>query len=584
MNAYADGDASARVQVRSQGAPRSRGVAATSAVVARAAGARAAPLPALALALVLGGGAADAAAPTYSVQQVVEFEPGTRQALSPWSSLPDVQEIVGAGAFGVAAIDFDDDGTTERVVQSAAASLCGNGGCLTLVLGRSQGKPTLLLAMNLNSPFAVTREKPNGYRALAALDARQAIASGDRPGTPLYRKPLVYPMTVAAKAPGAAAASAAVVPAAKPGNVCAGVAWCSENASLAVVVTQVRASELPGFATRYVALTIGFRNKSARPLVLGYDKRSALVVDDAGNRYGIHGARGMPDVAQGRDVDTSFVVQPGEAAEARFEFSWQGHTLAGTAYELDLSVREIELLPGNQVRFGREHAIGIRGLRAGKVERAAGSSGGLALGAGAGAGATPTDAAPVGDPCNGSGACFAGGSFVAEVARVITSQPSNGPVNAERVVRFEVRFRNATNGPLILAHDPFSTVVIDDNGNRYGYWNQAINIAGIGQIRGSQIDTSFALRPGESRSATFEVRFVYDSRKSVPADVYSFDLAVQEVEELPSRQLRVLREHAIGFQDLSARTRAPGTGGTQPNVQGAKELVEGLKNLFKKKP
>lgn len=530
--------------------------------------------------------AAAASGTTYTLDHPITFTPGTRQALAAYSSVPQAAEVADSGSFVVATEDLDGDGEPETIAQAQSSAYCGSGGCFTVVLGRPGGTPTLLLSQNLNAPLGVTRERTNGWRALAALDPQGRIAIGERPGTPLYRKPLVYPMTVAAKRAPAGA------PATKTPRVCEGVQYCAESTDLAMLVTNVRASRSGNSPERFVTVIASFRNKSTRPLVLGFDKRSAVVVDDAGNRYWMNVARGMPDVSAGQQVDTSFVVQPGEAGEARFEFLWQGSGIAGTVYDFDLAVRELVLLPSNQVRFGRDYALSVNGLRHGSAAASAtgspprmpsgtGASPAAANGAGApGAGASPAPGATAGDACAGSGACFAGGAFVAEVARVIVSQPSNGPVNAERVVRFQVRFRNVSDRPLILAHDPFSTVVIDDAGNRYGYWNYRVNVAGIGLVEGNNVDPSFALRPGEARAATFEVRFVYDSRRARPSDQYSFDLAVQEVEPLPGNQIRLTREHAIGFHDLTARTQA---GGAAPG-QGAADVVEGLRQLFRKKP
>jgi hypothetical protein len=511
----------------------------------------------------------------YSVDHVIEFKPGTRQALAAYASLPDVAEITSAPEFSIAKEDLDGDGAPELIVQSQATAYCGNGGCLTLVLGMVNRKPTLLLAQNQFSPLALTREKPNGYRALAALDAQGAIPLGDRPGTPLHRKPLVYPMTVAASPTAAKPANS------KAQRVCTGGAPCTESSELALVVTSVRESRWDSTHTRFITVNARIQNKTNRPLVLGYDKSAALVVDDAGNRYSIHSARGIPHVSQGQTVDTSFVIPAGEASDVRFEFYWQGREIFGTVYDLDLSIREIVMLGNNQVRFGKEHALNLSGLRSGTAATTA-----AAAAPPAAPGAPPAEpAAAVAstDACAGAVACVVPGPFSAQVVRLLASQPSQGPVNATRVYRYDVRFRNLTDKPLILAHDPETAVVIDTNGNRYGYWNPAINIAGMGQVRGYQIDTSFALQPGEARSATFEVRYVYDSRKSVPSDTTSFDLAVQEVEELASQQLRVVREHTIAFENLTPRIRAAGTNDAQPATD-AKELVEGLKKLFKKKP
>ena len=160
---------------------------------------------------------------------------------------------------------------------------------------------------------------------------------------------------------------------------------------------------------------------------------------------------------------------------------------------------------------------------------------------------TPTD------PCNGAATCYFGGNFVAEVARVTASRPSAGPVNATVVYRVDVRFRNLTAKPIILAHPADSARIVDNNGNRYWYWNAKVNVTGIGMMGNNSVDSSFVLRPNETRNATFEQRFVYDARQKVPGTTFTFDLEVDELTPVSNQQMRIVRKNAVGFRDLSAR-------------------------------
>lgn len=60
------------------------------------------------------------------------------------------------------------------------------------VLAQRGGQLVPLLRQNLaHGGLAITREKANGYRAFAAVDANVKILTGDRQGTPLYGKPFV---------------------------------------------------------------------------------------------------------------------------------------------------------------------------------------------------------------------------------------------------------------------------------------------------------------------------------------------------------------------------------------------------------
>jgi hypothetical protein len=157
------------------------------------------------------------------------------------------------------------------------------------------------------------------------------------------------------------------------------------------------------------------------------------------------------------------------------------------------------------------------------------------------------------DPCGGAGTCYATSIFVADVTRVTTSRPSAGPVNATVVQRIDVRFRNISTKPIILVHRADSAKMVDNNGNPYWYWNPKANVTGIGFVGNATVDASFVIRPGESRNATFEQRFVYDARQKVPGNMLTFDLGVDEVEPVSAQQLKTVRKHAVGFSGLSAR-------------------------------
>jgi hypothetical protein len=170
------------------------------------------------------------------------------------------------------------------------------------------------------------------------------------------------------------------------------------------------------------------------------------------------------------------------------------------------------------------------------------------------AAAAPATGGPVSstDACS-VGTCYATSTFVADVTRVTTSRPSAGPVNATVVQRIDVRFRNISTKPIILAHRVDSAKIVDNNGNAYWYWNFKVNVTGIGFVGNNTVDASFVLRPGESRNATFEQRFVYDSRQKVPGNVLTFDLGIDEVEPVSDQQVKTVRKHAVGFSGLRAR-------------------------------
>lgn len=131
----------------------------------------------------------------FSTGQVLEFSAGSAKQRSALSKVPAVRELV-AEEFAIAVFDLNDDGSAEIVLHSRSSSWCGSGGCALSVLEKKHdGRIVEILSHYLQpGEVAVTREKVKGYRALASLDERGAIALGDRPQTPLYGRQLVYPM------------------------------------------------------------------------------------------------------------------------------------------------------------------------------------------------------------------------------------------------------------------------------------------------------------------------------------------------------------------------------------------------------
>lgn len=150
------------------------------------------------------------------------FKPGTAAQRATLAKIPELRDLV-AEAFATAGADLDDDGHQELVVISRSSAFCGSGGCMTVVVQARDRRAHVLLTQNLMEPLALTREAVGGYRALAAVDEQGRIQMGNKPGTPLFGKPMVYPMAVAAAAaqvtptvPAAAPVQSAPAPAAVP--------------------------------------------------------------------------------------------------------------------------------------------------------------------------------------------------------------------------------------------------------------------------------------------------------------------------------------------------------------------------------
>lgn len=326
-------------------------------------------------------------------------------------------------------------------------------------------------------------------------------------------------------------------------SACSGQAHCVEVPSFVATVTDFRESRTAH--AMVLSVTVRFQNRTGRPLVLGYVQGSALGIDDQGNRFTpVSGSlRGLGEVTGSR-FDPKFVLQPGETGDGRIELTWRpGNAIVGTRFAVEMAVREIDPVAGNQWRLGREHALQFRDF--------------TSAAAPAPASAAPVSAAvpPVlTDYCENRAACYAAGPFVAEVSRIAESRQNHNSYFYHSLT-FTLRFRNVTNQPLVLAYGHRSASAVDDQGNRYGPTADANHVRGMGISRGNSADASFALRPGETREATFEVRF-QARPQHVLGTSYSFDLAVEQLEVLPRNQLRTMREFAVGYRDLTVGTPA----------------------------
>jgi hypothetical protein len=146
---------------------------------------------------------------------------------------------------------------------------------------------------------------------------------------------------------------------------CAGQTGCIEVPSFVATVTGFRPA-VQGSA-RTVALTLQFRNKSPRPLVVGYLENTGVATDDRGNRYTIaSGEVGGIGVVGSNSFDPRFVLQPGETGEVNLQFVSSGTGgAAGTSWNIEIGIREIDKLSEKQYRLGKTHLLQFRGYRGG---------------------------------------------------------------------------------------------------------------------------------------------------------------------------------------------------------------------------
>lgn len=368
-------------------------------------------------------------------------------------------------------------------------------------------------------------------------------------------------------APRPTTVSAAAKPVAAGPSVCAGVAHCVEVTPFAATVTDFRNSN--SGSTKVVTLNMRFQNRTAGPLVLGYVQGSGIVTDDQGNRYGVSGRGGVRGIGEitGNTFDPKFVLQPGEASDARFEFQWtpaQGQ-IFGTTYDVELALREIEPLAGNQYRLGKEYALKLDGFGTSKPAPVAAA--GPAAGAPA-TGTAPTSsgataAAPAStepDACAGRTRCYNAGPFAAEVTQVAVAKASG-----YQVISVKVKVQNISGQPLILGFQSGSGTGSDDVGNRVGARDNRVK--GIGLVTSGAADPQFGLNPGQARTFNIDYQLgIY--RGTVLGSVWSVDFVLEQLEVLPSRQVRSVRDYAVSFTDL-APGNAPNAGGASTTTASA---------------
>lgn len=360
----------------------------------------------------------------------------------------------------------------------------------------------------------------------------------------------------------AAALITLTLPTLLPGQVadpCAGVPRCHNSGTFAATLTDFRESTVSYY--RIVSVTLRLKNNLTRPLVLGYVAGSGLVTDDQGNRYEptAGSLRGLGEI-RGNTFDAKFTLQPGESADARLELSFRpDNAILGTRYTLELALREIDPLPGNQWRLGREHSLQYRGLGEAVVTAAEA----LPAAAAAPATAVAAVAEAVIDPCADRPRCYATGPFSAQVTSFADSKASY-----YHFLTYSVRFTNHAAQPLVLAYASGSAVGQDDQGNRYAL--SAGFPKGIGTSQPNRADASFVLRPGESRVAQFQL--VFRPGRAILGTKYTVDFSVDELEVLPRNQLRTKREFTVGFRDLTL-----GGGDVESAVKGLLNAIRGRK-------
>jgi hypothetical protein len=380
--------------------------------------------------------------------------------------------------------------------------------------------------------------------------------------------------------------SAAFTPAPK---VCQAGTSCDESNDFAATIIDFRTSTNDRY--KIVTANVRFTNKLNRPLTLGLVRDSGVALDDQGNRYVVpseNNVRGIGLIVN-NSFDPKFTLQPGETADARIEFllAMSRNIIYGTSWEANLAIREIDPVGVGQYRMGRESELRFPNLvnrmtaptMPGTRAAVNTSAPGIATNSTADGSTTRASVpAALPDACNGAPRCYSTGVYSATINSFTASSVGNFH---DHVLRFEVRFRNMTNQPLILAYGAGTSAVIDNLGNQY-YWGHAGSydgsVQGIGVSQGQKVNPQFVLQPGESRNAIFQV-IRYRPGNAQIGTSFTFSTTIKQLEILPSQQIRETRDFAMTYPDLVPTWG--GTGGV--NTQNINDSLKKLGGIFGKK-
>lgn len=354
--------------------------------------------------------------------------------------------------------------------------------------------------------------------------------------------------------------------AATPG--CAPNTDCVETRSFTATVSGFRSSKQG--SKRLLTATVRFVNKTSKPLTLGYVAQSGVALDNLGNRYEVPATgavRAMGEIS-GTNFDPKFTLPAGEGSDARFELSWEpGKAKAGADFEMDLAIREITPTTGDQFKLGAEHALHF-----------------ASLGSQANPAQPVAAAAPAAqDPCGGSPRCYNAGAFIAEVVQVQANAMTAGV--RHHSVAFNIRFKNISDQPVILAYRSASSAGLDNFGNGFTWGRPGTHdtsVKGIGMVTGRTADTQFQLEPGKSRSATFNlIRF-----NAAPpiGERWNYDVIIEEIEIQPGQVVKSVRQNSLNFTNLAPGTFTASAGPGTVDAEGvAGRMIDLLREKARKK-
>jgi hypothetical protein len=361
-------------------------------------------------------------------------------------------------------------------------------------------------------------------------------------------------------------------------GMCPGQPLCRQVPKFSATITDFRVSPNTS-GNRPVYVTVRFTNMTPQPLTLGYVDGSAAAYDDRGNKYQLQNTQTLQGIGriERHRFDPKFTLGPGESSDAKLEVNFYAQrVIVGTEFDFEMTVREIDPVPGNQYRVGREHALSWQHLKNGMRASApyapapAAAAGTVTDTVAAQAPAATGSPVAAGDPCLGVPNCATSGPVL---AKIVGATPSTKGTYHHMMVR--IAFQNVGSAPLIINYKQDTGKAIDERGGEYVVDSRNRNsVQGIPISTRDRASSQFTLGPGESRTASFDFgRYT----GSVPAGTrLNPSIAVEQYELLPSNQLRLEREHALSFGEIGGG----GSGAAAPNLNDA---IKGLSDLLKKR-
>jgi hypothetical protein len=154
---------------------------------------------------------------------------------------------------------------------------------------------------------------------------------------------------------------------------CGGSPRCYNAGNFIAEVMQVTPTAMtPGARHHSVTFNIRFRNVGTEPVILAYRSGSSAATDNFGNRF-FYGRAGTHDTSvkgmglvTGRSADTQFVLNPGQTRSATFGLvRFEARPPIGEAWNYDVVIDEIGVLPGQQVKSLRQNALNFVNLTPG---------------------------------------------------------------------------------------------------------------------------------------------------------------------------------------------------------------------------